>query len=80
MNTKYDWDRLVDAVEKIEGDLPDIGFMIEFCKIWIPVREKGDKISVTLDKIIELKKKYRTHLMVHSLSFLKELDSLLEDS
>jgi len=33
-----------------------------------------------LDKIMEVKDKYRTHLRVHSLSFLKAFEPILERS
>ena len=80
MSAKYDWDGLVEQVEKIQGDLPDIGFMIEFCKIWIPVKDMGDRMAEKLDRLEELNKKYRLTLQLHALSFLKEFEPLLEES
>ena len=38
-----DWDKLVKEVEKIEIDMPDIGFAIEFIKVWNRVKAEGNK-------------------------------------
>ena len=54
MTVNNDWDNLIEEVEKIEGDLSDIGFMIEFAKIWNRVKDAGYKMK---NEITELKEK-----------------------
>ena len=56
---------------------PEARPKIPFCNYTLD-EEKCPLIK--LDKIEIIKKKHRTHLMVHSTSFLKELEPLLEES
>jgi len=51
-----EWDKLCEIVGNIEGDLSDIGFMIEFSKIWNMVKHEGDKNQQKLEEIRMLMK------------------------
>uniref|UniRef100_A0A6M3M9M7 Uncharacterized protein n=1 Tax=viral metagenome TaxID=1070528 RepID=A0A6M3M9M7_9ZZZZ len=54
--TVKDWDSLIEETEKIEGDLSDIGFMIEFAKIWNQVKKKGHELQEKAEKYDKLVK------------------------
>jgi len=80
LSSKSEWDELVERVEEIECDLSDIGFMIEFVKIWNKVKEEGNK---TQKKLLDVKQLF---LDIEYESYradgwmMKEAKRLLEDS
>ena len=44
------WDKLKEEMGKILVDMSDIGFAIEFSKIWNQIEAEGDKLKEKADK------------------------------
>lgn len=51
------WDEIKEKMDVILVDMSDIGFAIEFCKVWNQIEEEGGKLR---DKIEAIKRVMET--------------------
>jgi len=47
------WDDLKAEMDKLTADLSDIGFVIEWAKLWNSIEEEGDKLQAQLWCLME---------------------------